>query len=148
MKRTNIFFILSLGIFILSLYLLATASPALNYPLGKDDTLPLGNFITWVGLIALPMALYWGVGQLRTPGDGLYKILSSAVKALIFLSILWLPISYMLAGNMNFNFGEVDAFQGGQLAMKLFWGLSMGIPLSVLLLFLLHILIRLIRTFR
>ncbi|NER10782.1 hypothetical protein SAMN06265375_102237 [Muriicola jejuensis] len=137
MRKT--YFFLSFGVFLLCLYLLFSASPALEYPLGKNDTIPLGSFITWAGLIALPMSFYWGSVKFRTPEGTLYNVLSTCLKVTIFLALLWLPISYGLAGNMNFNFGQEPSFQGGQTAMKLFWGITYSLVLSSLILFILHI---------
>jgi len=47
--------------------------------------------------------------------------LAFVLKAIILLAILWVPISYLLAGNIAFTFTESITFQGGQQAMKLFW---------------------------
>ncbi len=141
MKKNTLGLFLSLSIFVLSVYLLVTSSPALEYPLGNNDTIPLGNFITWAGLIALPMSLYWGIGKLRRPQGSTYRTLSAGLKFLILLSLLWLPVSYGLSGNMNFNFGGTTSFQGGQTAMTLFWGLSLGIPVTSFFLLFLHLLL-------
>jgi len=140
-KKQRLFVFTSLFIFFLSAYLLLTGSPYLNKALGKNDTIPLGSFITWAIMISLPLALYWGSSRFRTPQGNAYKVLSLFLKILIVLGILWLPLSYFLAGNMNFNFSEVDSFQGGQLAMKIFWVISPGIPLTTLLVFLIHLLL-------
>ncbi|MBT8183009.1 MAG: hypothetical protein KJO53_15630 [Eudoraea sp.] len=98
----------------------------------------MGSFSTWAIMISLPFALYWGSSRFRTPQGKAYKVLSVILKILIALGILWLPLSYFLAGNMNFNFSEVDSFRGGQVAMKIFWVLSTGIPLSSILVLLVH----------
>ncbi len=146
MDKTNLFFLLSLAVFLVSLFLLASASPLLNYALGDNDTVPLGSFITWAGLIALPMSLYWGSLKFRKPEGSFYKVLSLCLKITIVLAILWLPISYALAGNMNFNFGQSTSFQGGQTAMKIFWFVSFAIPSVTLVLCLLHLIISLFRS--
>ena len=141
MKKSKIFFYLSLAVFFFSLYLLVSASSLLTYSMGPEDTVPLGSFITWAGLIALPMSLYWGSVKFRMPEGTFYKVLSSTLKITILLALLWLPISYGMAGNMNFNFGQSPSFQGGQTAMKIFWFISFTIPSITLVLFLLHLLI-------
>ncbi len=135
------YFLISLCVFLLCSYLLVTASPALEYPLGENETVPLGSFITWAGLMALPTSLYWGVGKFRKPHDFLHRSMAVGLKTLIALTLLWLPISFGLAGNMNFNFGQTETFQGGQTAMSLFWGLSLGIPLGTIVLFVVHLMI-------
>ncbi|MDX1315189.1 MAG: hypothetical protein R3356_06780, partial [Eudoraea sp.] len=43
------------------------------------------------------------------------------LKILIILAVFWIPISYLLAGNLSNTFTEKAEFQGGQLAMKIFW---------------------------
>ncbi|GGD57356.1 hypothetical protein [Muriicola marianensis] len=141
MKKSLIGLFLSLGVCALSIYLLVTASPALEYPLGENDTVPLGSFITWAGLISLPMSLYCGVRRFREPQGFFYRSMAVALKIVIVLAFLWVPISYGLAGNMNFNFGQSETFQGGQTAMSLFWGLSLGIPLGTIVLFAVHLII-------
>lgn len=141
MKRPQLFYYVSLLLFLVCSYLLFSGSPLLNFPLGKNDTLPLGSFSTWAIMISLPFALYWGSSRFRAPQGTAYKGLSLFLKILIALGILWLPLSYFLAGNMNFNFSEVDAFRGGQLAMKIFWVLSTGIPIAALLVFMSHLLL-------
>ena len=52
---------------------------------------------------------------------------------IIVLGILWVPISYLLAGNFSFTFSEKETFQGGQAAMRWFWRLSYGIGIGALL---------------
>ncbi len=135
------YFLISLCVFLLCSYLLVTASPALEYPLGENDTVPLGSFITWAGLISLPISLYWAVRRFREPKGFVYRSMAVALKIVIVLAFLWVPISYGLAGNMNFNFGQSEIFQGGQTAMSLFWGLSLGIPLGTIVLFVVHLMI-------
>jgi hypothetical protein len=85
------------------------------------------------GIIALPLSAYWGIGALRTPTKRLNSILGGALKALIILAICWFPISFLLAGNLSFNFAGIPSFQGGPIAMRLFWVLSYGLALGTIL---------------
>lgn len=101
--------------------------------LDKDGSIPSGTFITWIGMISLPVTVYWGVKEMRAPTNKLNKWLSGFLKLIIVLGMLWVPISYLLAGNLAFTFSEKETFQGGQSAMRWFWRLSFGMPAGTLL---------------
>ncbi|MEO1049680.1 MAG: hypothetical protein AAFX87_03620 [Bacteroidota bacterium] len=130
MNRQRIWFFSTLIVTLLTVFLLITGSPLLTKAVDKDNSIPLGTFITWAGLIALPLSIYWGIGRLRKPTGGLNKLLAGMLKIVLALAILWVPLSYLLAGNLSFSFSEKELFQGGQLAMKWFWRLSYGIGLG------------------
>lgn len=83
-------------------------------------------------MTCLPLTIYWGIKPLRQPANQFYKFLAAALKIIIVLGILWVPISYLLAGNMAFSFSEKETFQGGQVAMRWFWRLSYGIGIGSL----------------
>lgn len=136
MSKRNIWFIVSLVTFMAAIALLATGSPWLELTLLKDPYLPLGTLSTWFGMIAIPLAIYWGSRVFRHPENLMDRFLAKAIKAVLFLAVLWGPICFLLAGNLAFNFSEVDRFQGGQTAMRWFWRYSYGIPIaSITLLF-------------
>lgn len=118
--------------------LLLTGSYLLTIPLDNEKSIPLGTFITWAGMIALPLTLYLGAKGLRKPFTKLNKILNICLKIILVLGILWVPLSYMLAGNLSFTFTEKESFQGGQTAMKWFWRLSYGIGIGTVLILLVH----------
>ena len=84
-------------------------------------------------MISLPLTIYWGTKDLRKPSGKLNRFLSGLLKIIIILGILWVPISYFLAGNLSFTFSEKETFQGGQEAMKWFWRLSYGIGIGAVL---------------
>ena len=84
-------------------------------------------------MITLPLTIYWGLKELRKPSNKLNRILSGFIKTIIIFGILWVPISYLLAGNFSFTFSEKETFQGGQAAMRWFWRLSYGIGIGALL---------------
>jgi hypothetical protein len=126
-NRRKTYFFSALIVAFSTLILLVTGSSVLVLALDKNNSIPLGTLITWAGLISLPLAIYWGVKELREPTKVLTMILSIFLKIIILLGILWVPISYLLAGNLAFTFAEKDAFQGGEAAMKWFWRLSYGI---------------------
>lgn len=136
MKKSQMGFYGSLGTMFLTLALLTTGSSVLNMALDKDDSIPLGTFITWAGIISLPLSIYLGIPEMRNPTTKLNRFLSVLLKISMGLAVLWVPLSYLLAGNISFSFAEREHFQGGQSAMKWFWRLSYGIPsLAIITLF-------------
>ncbi|GMQ24875.1 hypothetical protein Aoki45_15570 [Algoriphagus sp. oki45] len=130
MNKRKTYFFVFLILTCCVIFLLITGSPLLVYPLDKGGLIPLGTFITWIGMISLPFSVYWGAKELRQPTSRFNMILSVVLKLLILLGILWVPISYLLAGNLSFSFSEKEVFQGGQTAMKWFWRLSYGIGIG------------------
>ncbi|WGK65147.1 hypothetical protein [Croceiramulus getboli] len=86
------------------LFLLVTGSPLLEKGIGLQGKIPLGNLITWIGVIALPMTIYWGIAVLRRPNTKFQVLLALMLKILIILGVLWAPVAYLLSGNPNFNF--------------------------------------------
>ena len=133
MNKRKIYFysavILTIGV----ITLLVTGSSLLTMALNSDKTIPFGTIITWIGMISLPLTIYWGIKELRKPSSKLNRILSGLLKTIIVLGILWVPISYLLAGNLSFSFTEKETFQGGQDAMRWFWRLSYGIGIGAIL---------------
>jgi hypothetical protein len=113
--------------------LLVTGSSLLTMGLDSDKSIPFGTLITWTGMISLPLTIYWGIKELRKPSSKLNGILSGFLKTIIILGILWVPISFLLAGNLSFSFSEKETFQGGQDAMRWFWRLSYGIGIGAIL---------------
>jgi len=89
-------------------------------------------------MISLPFMVYWGSAAFRHPVGSLNAFLSIVLKIILVLAVLWMPLSYILSGNLSFTFSNKESFQGGQLAMKLFWYLSYGIGLSTLVILLLY----------
>ncbi len=136
MKNLRIWFFVSLTVLTISAVLLVTSSPLLTVGLDKNDTIPLGTFITWAGLISLPLSIYLGISELRNPTGSLNKILSGMLKICIAGAILWVPVSYFLAGNISFTFAERETFRGGQTAMILFWRFTYGIGIGSILILL------------
>ena len=133
MNKRKIYFysavILTIGV----ITLLLTGSSLLTMALNSYETIPFGTIITWTGMISLPLTIYWGIKELRKPSNKLNRILSRFLKIIIISGILWVPISYLLAGNLSFSFSEKETFQGGQDAMRWFWRLSYGIGIGAIL---------------
>ena len=139
MKKKNLYLIASVSIALTCFSLLLTGSRLLTIPLDSNDTIPLGSFITWAGMMSLPLSLYFASDKLRMPTMAIHRFLSVVLKLLVGLGVLWLPLSYALSGNMAFNFTESPTFQGGQLAMKCFWTLTYSIVIGVSTVALIHV---------
>ena len=133
MNRRKTYFYCALLLTLSVILLLLTGSSLLTMALDSDGSIPFGTLITWTGMIALPLSIYWGIKELRKPSSKLNRILSGFLKVIIILGILWVPISYLLAGNLSFTFSEKETFQGGQDAMRWFWRLSYGIGIGAIL---------------
>lgn len=133
MNRRKTYFYIALILTLTVVILLVTGSSLLTRALDNSQSIPFGTFITWTGMISLPLTIYWGIKDLRKPSGKLNRILSVFLKIIIILGILWVPISYLLAGNLSFSFSEKETFQGGQVAMRWFWWFSYGIGVGALL---------------
>ena len=132
-NKNKTYFYITLILTISVVILLITGSSLLTIALDSDKSIPFGTLITWTGMISLPLTIYWGINDLRMPSSKLNSILSGLLKVIIILAILWVPISYLLAGNLSFSFTEKETFQGGQVAMRWFWRLSYGIGMGAIL---------------
>ncbi len=110
-----------LFVLVVAAYLLITASPLLTLSLDAAGTLPLGTFITWFGLIAFPSFLLFVTGELFAPTTKWARVFSKILKGIIFLAFAWGPFCALLAGNWSYTFAEKSTFQGGQIAMTIFW---------------------------
>ncbi len=138
MTTRKVLFLASLTILLIAGYLLITGAPVLTAPVPGKPTLPMGTFITWAGIIALPLTIFWGTGRFREPARSIDKFMAVALKVLIGLAVLWAPICYLLAGNLSFSFTEKAGFQGGQTAMKTFWYFNYLLVVAPIMLLLLY----------
>ena len=145
MNNRKLWFLASLAVFITALVLLFTGSHILDRSMSKTANIPWGTFITWLGMISLPLSLFLGIKRVRRPDSRIETYLSKTLKALIILAILWAPICYLLAGNIAFNFSGTEGFQGGEAAMKWFWRYSYGIPIASIVALLLYWITRIFR---
>lgn len=139
MDKRRIWLLGSILVCTAGIILLVTGSSLLTTPLDKNNTIPLGTFITWAGLISLPLSIYWGIKKLRLPKNRFYFYLSMILKLTVILAVLWVPICYLLAGNISYTFTEKETFQGGQLAMKWFWGFTYSIVIIPILILIIHL---------
>jgi hypothetical protein len=145
MPVRKLLFITALAVIAICAYLLITGSPLLLRSLADDIYVPLGTFITWIGLIALPLSIYIGVDRLYSPRKKNDRYISIILILFIILCSLWMPVCYGLAGNISFSFSEKTTFQGGQTAMKIFWIYTYTLvagPLILLIVYWINTLIR------
>ncbi len=127
--------ILAFSVFLISFYLLASGHPVLSRPMFPVVPLPWGNWIAWVGFIAFPLSIYYGISSIRKPKSRMSGFFHILLKLNLFLAFLWIPITYGLSGNITNTFSEKASFQGGQLAMKMFWafnGILLFLPIGIL----------------
>ena len=146
MSIRRLLFILSVIVFITVSVLLTTGSKWLLISLSKTSNIPSGTFITWLGLIALPSLILLGTNKLYFPKSSIDKLFRKFILFALLLAILWVPVSYFLAGNISFTFSEKDTFQGGQKAMQWFWYFTYGIPIYSLSIILIYGIISLFKT--
>lgn len=145
MKNRKLYLFAALFVILISMGLLVSGSPLLTLGLDEADTVPLGTFTTWAGLIALPVAVYFSVKVLREPSGKWYGFLSGFLKFIALLAVLWVPISYLLAGNMSFSFSSAnDGFRGSPLAYVWFKRFTLGIVYGALAALVFHWVTRLI----
>ena len=133
MNKRKTYFYTALILTLSVIILLVTGSSLLTMSLSSDQSIPLGTFITWAGMVSLPLTIYWSVNELRKPTKKINRIISAFLKIIIAFGILWVPIAYLLSGNLSFTFSEKNTFQGGQAAMRWFWRLSYGIGVGSIL---------------
>jgi hypothetical protein len=80
--------------FVLAGVMLATGGAWLAEPTALSG-IPVGNLVAWVFQLALPAAAW-----LWLRGGPLGRM----ATAVLWLGVLWLPISILLAGNVELNF--------------------------------------------
>ena len=148
MNKTIIGVYFLILIIVIVSFLLYSGSSILTVGLDQNNTIPSGTFITWAGIISLPIAIILGVKNLRHPKGSAYKFLGILLRITVFLAVLWVPVSYFLSGNLGFNFTGKDTFRGGQLGMKWFWYYSYGIVILPIFIWIIHCFLSLFRWVR
>lgn len=118
-RRTG--FILSMIVFFLATGLLLSGSPLLEKTLIGSLYLPLGNIITWLGMIAFPLVFLFGFRAICHPKTKIDKFFRFLFLIALFLSALWGFISFYLAGNWSYSFTIEEEFRGSVEASKIFW---------------------------
>ena len=138
-------FLISLILFLTSSFLLVTGSGLLVKPLMPGSDMPWGTIITWIGLIALPALIYFGIGKIRYSGNTIFRILNIANKLAIIFSSIWGFLSYYLANNWAFVFEQQTGFRGSLRASSYFRNFTIFIiiiPLTILIFYFTYIIIK------
>lgn len=122
-------FALALLVFLLAVALLVTGSPVLVVPLSERFGVPLGNVITWCGMLALVMMIWFGSQGLRQPSGLRDRIYRRIWFVLLALAVLWPFVSFALAGNWSFSFRVQEGFRGSSRAADWFFRYSYAVVL-------------------
>ena len=131
-KRTQLFW-LSLIILVASTYLLVTGSPVLMWNMKGKLPIPFGNITTWLGFIALNTTIRTGLSSIYSPIKRVHIGLSKVLNLALVIAVFWIPIGYLLSGNLSNSFGTGTGFQGSQTSMRIFWGVNYGLVLVPLI---------------
>jgi hypothetical protein len=106
--------------------------------------LPWGTIITWIGLIALPASVFFGIEKIRHPITIKFRILNFANKMAILFASIWGLLSYYFANNWAFTFRQQTEFRGSIRASSYFFNytiLIIAISLILLLVYFIHIIL-------
>ncbi len=132
MKTSRILFWISLVFFLCSTSLLISGSRVLVMSIGGQATVPLGNFTTALGIIALAVLVWSLICWKGKPNTKWHRMLTFCSATSIGLSTLWWPIGRILSGNWS------NTFVNRPSASWWFWNYSyaiVGLSLALLLLF-------------
>lgn len=143
MSRKTLLLILLSTVF-LSTFLLVSGSDLLLIPLVEAPYLPLGNIITWVGITALPLSIYFGIGKIRKPHTKTETFYNRVLKIIIALAVAWGFVAYGLAGNFATTFKNQPGFVGSSRAAEYYWYYNYLVVLAPLVFLLIYGLHRLI----
>ncbi len=136
MNKRTLLLLISIILFVITLTLLVTGAEILTYPLLEKPYFPFGNLLTALGFVALPCIFFFGRKRFYEPLSKRDRIFARLFKFVIALSALWIPVSYLLAGNLSNSFGNSDSFQGSQAAGEVFWVYSYSLAALPIVLFL------------
>ena len=126
-------------VFFFALISLALGAEYLYLPLVKKPFFPFGNLLTAMGYIAFSSIFYFLFIMKVSGKTELRKLFSKLFKYNIILSFFWMPIGYILSGNLSTSFGRSDSFQGSAFAGEIYWIFNytlLGIPFLLLFVFL------------
>lgn len=123
-------------ILVSSIFLIVTGSPILNIPVNKESTFPSGTLVSWIGLIALTVTIYFGFNKILRSNNSSHRIFRFAFISIIILASLWGLIGFLLANNWAFTFQNHDEFRGSIEASRYFWIYTASLVLFPVLLIL------------
>ncbi|MCB0554951.1 MAG: hypothetical protein KDD02_15480 [Phaeodactylibacter sp.] len=120
MSRKTAFYIF-LILLVLCAFFLVTGSPLLEKPILREPLFPAGAIIAWVGILALPASIYFGIENIYTPRTKPHRAYNLILKILTVLALLWGLVCFALADNWNFSFKNQEPFRGSTRASVYFW---------------------------
>jgi hypothetical protein len=122
--RNKLLTIFQLIIWITCVFLLVSGSPLLGVGF-ICKSFPSGTLITWIGLVALPMALYTGFHGLRNPETRIDRFFRKVLLVILILAGSWGILAFLLSGNWAFTFdSSATGFSGSGKASWLFWKIT------------------------
>ena len=128
-SSTRLGLAVSLLVFFASFSLLVTGSPLLVVTLSERVGLPLGNVITWLGMVALVLVIWFASPGIRAPRTRADRFYRGGWQTLLVMAVLWPFVSYALAGNWSYSFGQRDTFRGSSGAADWFFRYSFSVVL-------------------
>lgn len=133
-KKSYLIPLLLVITFAVSAVLLATGSEILVKSF-FNFSVPLGTFITWIGMIAFNLLLFIVYRKIKHPVSRttFYRVF---MKIFLLFAFIWGFVSFGLAGNWSFTFGPSETFQGSNEAATFFWYYSYAVILSPIILLL------------
>ncbi len=131
-KRLLLEAVLLLGLFA-SITPLIMAKQIIFYPLIDDPALPVGNLIAAIAIICFVSLGHISIDALFLPKNKKQRMLHIVSKGCIFLSLLWLPMVYLLSGDFAANFEQSTAFRGSNQAGVMFRNMNIGFFIFVVL---------------
>lgn len=109
--------------------------------------IPFGNILIWLGLIALHLFFYKLNANYTSINTKIAAIIRSSARVLIFISIIWFGIAYVLSGNINFNFSSnANSYLGSPKASILFWNIIYTLVISPIILSMIYTVLKYIDT--
>ncbi|MEM1081840.1 MAG: hypothetical protein AAGH65_09695 [Pseudomonadota bacterium] len=115
------------GWVLLTGYWLWSGHPVLLLPLLDDPAIPLGNWITAMGLVALATIGVLLLTDRKTNHSRVDAYLAGGQRGLVYLAVFWWPVGALLSGNLSNTFTPANTFQGSALAMQLFWSYTLAV---------------------
>lgn len=140
MRAKSLIFIFALLVFVIGCIPIITGDEILTTALFEDPFFPTGNLLTAICFVALSTIFYTGISAFNQPATRREKLFSRIYIVLIILSVLWIPVGYLLSGNWSFNFSSSTAhFRGSPGASQLFWIYNYSLAITPILLALVHL---------
>lgn len=134
--QRNLFLINSLIIFFGASYFIFSGSVILTKPFIEVIGMPFGTVITWLGLIAFQIIIYFIIKRNSIiKVSNYYRII---FKICIIIACFWGFIGYFLANNWAYNFSNSEVFRGGEKAATLFWNFTFFLlifPIAIVLIY-------------